>query len=198
VPTRTFNGYHDSMTRRFILLIVLVLAACSPTTFTHDVPNLAQVDANIWRSGQNTSQAGWNWITQIAAGRKVHVIKLNFDAEGSDTIAQKMGFDVLYVPVQPEGDVSIWDDLIDTWKSPDPVTIGKAEDQLAYCLAHSTTDVCLVHCTHGQDRTGLIIGEHRVLHDRWTKDAAYTEMLDHHFHPELHGVHETWESFKAP
>ena len=180
-------------------LLILLLASCSPTTFTHDVPNLAQVDRSIWRSGQITSQDGWDWIAKIAAGRKVHVIKLNFDVEGSDALAQAMGFDVLYVPVQPGGDVAIWDEFRSTpGKAPDPAAVAKAKTQLAYCLARPTTDLCLVHCTHGQDRTGLIIGEHRMLHDGWNKEAAYAEMLAHHFHPELHGVHEAWESFKGP
>jgi hypothetical protein len=180
------------------LLIALALVACSPMVYVHEVPNLVQVDPSIWRSGQITTQEGWEWIAQIAAARKVHVIKLNFDAEGTDTTAQKMGFDLLYVPVQPEGDVGLWDDLLDIWKGPDPAAIDKAEVQLAYCLAHPATDFCLVHCTHGQDRTGFVIGKHRVLHEGWSKDAAYKEMLDHNFHPELHGVHEAWENFKGP
>lgn len=186
------------MLKSTAVLFVLMLVACSPMTYTHGVPNLTQVDANVWRSGQISSQEGWDWIAKVAAGRKVHVIKLNFDVEGSDALAQKMDFDVLYVPVQPEGDVDVLDDLRDTFKQPDPAAIAKAEDQIAYCLEHSATDLCLAHCTHGQDRTGFLIGEHRVLHDGWTKDRAYKEMLEHNFHPELHGVHEAWESFRAP
>src|SRR5258708_33519271 len=30
---------------------------------------------------------------------------------------------------------------------------------------------------------------------RRAKDEAYQEMLSHHFHPTLHGLHEFWESF---
>lgn len=186
------------MLKSIAVALVLALAACSPMILIHGVPNLAQVDANIWRSGQITSQEGWDWIAKIANGRKVHVIKLNFDVEGSDALAQKMGFDVLYVPVQPEGDVDVLDDLRNVWKGPDPVEIDKAEVQIAYCLAHPTTDICLGHCTHGQDRTGFLFGKHRVLHEGWTKDRAYKEMLEHNFHPELHGVQEAWESFKVP
>lgn len=163
--------------------------------YTHGVPNLDQVDTNIWRGGQIPAQEGWDWIAKLAAGRRVHIIKLNFDTEGSDDLAAKMGFDVLFVPVQPEGDQSLWDDIQSVWKGPDPEQIDHAEALLAYCKAHTTTDFCYGHCTHGQDRTGYLFGRHRVLHDGWTKSAAYQEMLDHHFHPELHGVHEAWESF---
>ena len=44
----------------------------------------------------------------------------------------------------------------------------------------------LVHCKHGEDRTGLIIGLHRVYADGWTPEAAYQEMLDLGFHPVLY------------
>ena len=181
-----------------IAFLVLVLTACSPMIYTHGVPNLTQVDTNIYRSGQITTQEGWSWIATIAHGRRVHVIKLNFDTEGSDKIATEMGFDVQYLPVQPEGDQSIWNDVESAFEGPDPVRIDQGLSTLRYCKQHENTDVCLGHCTHGQDRTGLLFGEHRVINDGWTKKAAYQEMLDHHFHPELHGVHEAWENFKSP
>ena len=39
-----------------------------------------------------------------------------------------------------------------------------------------------VHCKHGQDRTGLIIGLYRVFQDHWTPEQAHAEMLDDGFH----------------
>jgi hypothetical protein len=184
------------------LLVVLMLVGCSPTVYTHGVPNLAQVNANIWRSGQITTHEGWDYVHLLAAGRHVHVVKLNFTAEGADdpdSYARsflRMDFD--YEPIQPEGDVGVWDDVLNIWKGPDPSRVNDADTTLAVCLIHPDTDFCLVHCTHGQDRTGYVVGRFRVLHDGWTKHAAYQEMLAHHFHPELPGIHEAWENFKGP
>lgn len=163
--------------------------------YTHGIPNLAQVEANIYRGGQITTQEGWDYLKSLAGTRHVHVIKLNFDTEGSDALGAATGFDVQYVPIQPEGDQSLWDDFLSIWKTPDASHVDQAEAQLAYCQAHPTTDFCYGHCTHGQDRTGYVFGKHRVLHDGWTTDRAYAEMLAHHFHSELHGVHEAWEQF---
>lgn len=177
--------------------LLVVVCACSPMVYTHGVPNLAQVEANIYRSGQITTSEGWDYIAELAHGRTVHVIKLNYENEGSDELAVKRGFDVHLLPVQPQGDQSLWNDAESVWLGPDAKSIEVALEQLAYCKQHVDTDFCLGHCTHGQDRTGFLFGEHRVINDGWTKEAAYSEMLAHHFHPELHGIHEMWERFKG-
>lgn len=56
-----------------------------------------------------------------------------------------------------------------------------------------------VHCKHGQDRTGLVVGLFRVLNANKNihKDinAAYQEMKDYKFHP-LPGLLEYWRKFE--
>lgn len=42
-----------------------------------------------------------------------------------------------------------------------------------------------VHCHGGKDRTGLIIGLHRVENEGWSPEAAFNEMLRYGFHEEL-------------
>lgn len=177
------------------MALVALAVSCSPTVMTHGVPNLARVDGGVWRSGQISTAEGWNYLLAATHAKRLHVIKLNFDNEGSDALAVNLGIDVHVISIQPQGDQDLWDDIEGAFAQPDPMLIDKAEELLS---GATTDDVWLVHCTHGQDRTGLVIGRHRVLHDGWTKDAAYAEMLLNHFHPELHGVHEAWENFKAP
>lgn len=41
---------------------------------------------------------------------------------------------------------------------------------------------CLVHCTHGEDRTGLLVALWRVVHGVGV-DQAYADMMRHGFHP---------------
>lgn len=50
-----------------------------------------------------------------------------------------------------------------------------------------------VHCLHGQDRTGLIIGLERVDQEQWTAERAYAEMLVDGFHPMFLGLREYFE-----
>lgn len=190
--------------KHLILLFAFVaLWACSPMVITHGIPNYAIVgqtpagDPYIVRSGQISTTEGWDYLQSIAHGRKIHVVKLNFDAEGSDTEATRRGWTLVYVPIQPEGDQDVATDIWDTFKVPDAANIARGKSELLTCKLHPDTDLCDVHCTHGQDRTGEIVGEYRVDDDGWTKAAAYQEMRAHNYHPELHGLHERWENYQA-
>jgi hypothetical protein len=179
------------------IALATALLGCSPMVYTHGVPNLAQVDPNIYRSGE-PNEEGWHYIQQLAAGKKIHVIKLNFIGEGSDAVAMDLGMDVVYVPIQPEGDQDVWDDLASTFKSPDEANVNHALTVMSGCLVHPDTDFCVVHCTHGQDRTGYLVGRFRVEHDGWSKSKAYSEMRAHNFHWELHGIADAWEDWTPP
>jgi protein tyrosine/serine phosphatase len=178
------------MTRWLICLLGLLIVGpgCSPTVYTHGVPNLVQVEPGLWRSGQPTTPEAWAYLRRLGIS---NVIKLNFESEGSDDGAGAAGIAVFRAPLQPEGDQDVFDNISNTFKKPD-------KGHIDYALIHlgqfrDPNGGVLVHCTHGQDRTGLIIGLYR-LNEGWTKDAAYKEMLVHHFHSSLHGLHEYWEN----
>ena len=68
---------------------------------------------------------------------------------------------------------------------PDPAAITAALSQI--------TPGTFIHCEHGQDRTGLLVGLHRLSQD-WTPQAAWLEMTNHGFHPALLGLTHYWTS----
>jgi tyrosine-protein phosphatase SIW14 len=55
-------------------------------------------------------------------------------------------------------------------------------NQILAILANPAQKPVYVHCRHGQDRTGLVIGLERVFNEGWTPSAAWNEMLAHGFH----------------
>ncbi len=61
-------------------------------------------------------------------------------------------------------------------------------------LADPTHRPVLVHCQHGEDRTGLIIGLYRVFHQGFSPAKAYAEMLANGFHKALFLLNHYYES----
>lgn len=169
-----------------VLLIASLLLSCSPTVYVHGVPNLVKVHEGLYRSGQITTLDGWKYIASLGITR---VVKLNFDEEGSDDDAIKIGLIVYSLSIEPRGDEDLFDNIANTFIRPDTSNVERAEEMI------ELGDGVLVHCTHGQDRTGYIIGRHRVLFNKWSTDDAYAEMLRNNFHSSLHGLHEAWEDF---
>lgn len=52
-----------------------------------------------------------------------------------------------------------------------------------------------LHCMQGADRTGMMVGIHRVLSDGWQFDRAYSEMRHHHFKPFLIPMRRAVQAF---
>lgn len=152
----------------------------------HNIGNLHQVRPGLWRSAQPVTLADWQYLASQGITK---VVKLNFPTEGSDDLAAQTGISVITLSIQPEGDKNLIDNIKDTFVQPNKQALA------AGLSVVRTGDVVLVHCSHGHDRTGLFVGLVRVLLDGWTKDAAYKEMLEMGFHPELLGLQIFWEEF---
>ena len=157
-------------------------------TSDHGVANLHLVRKGLWRSAQPQTLADWQYLASLGITK---VVKLNFPSEGSDDTAAQAGIQVIVLSIQPEGDKNLIDNIKDTFVQPNQQAL------LAGLSIVRTGGGVLVHCSHGHDRTGLFVGMVRVLLDGWSKDAAYEEMLEMGFHPELLGLQEFWENFRA-
>jgi tyrosine-protein phosphatase SIW14 len=142
--------------------------------------NFAQVSPHpIYRGGQ-PSRDGWLYLKSL--GVKT-VVKLNCPDEGID---DHPDFNIIDCHMPPK-------DFWQAFGKPDPADVARA----VAALRDSPKGPFYVHCLHGQDRTGLVVGEFRVLNDGWTTDQAYAEMMQHGFHPELIDLLRTWEEFVA-
>ena len=169
------------MTRALLLWLLLgLLPSCVRTTETHGIPNLSQVDPGVWRSGQPAGAEGWAYLKSLGVTR---VVKLDFEHEASEDGARAVGIEIVYAAFEPD------ENLLHTVEAPDPGNVDLAVAEL------SKGGGVLFHCLHGQDRTGYVAGRYRVLHDHWSKTAAYHEMLGHGFHPELPGLQRAWDEF---
>lgn len=152
--------------------IVLALTGCAHD----DLPNFAEVETGIYRGGQPTAE-GWEKLKAMGV---TDDLKLNPESEASDDQAQYV--DGVWLHYWP---INLWEQ-----------TFGEPKRWALNCAVSSIHPGTYIHCSHGQDRTGLIVGLYRLQVEHWSKCSAYAEMRAHGFHPELFGLQRAWNEAK--
>lgn len=137
------------------------------------IPNFAIVDQLIYRGGQPDAE-GWVVLKDFGVTR---VIKLNEDSEAIDPVLEGMELFKVQIPASQQ-------------------IITEPDAQYLRDAVGFIEPNTFVHCSHGQDRTGLVIGMYRVLRQGWTKQKAWAEMMGHGFHPILFGLDKAWENLR--
>jgi protein tyrosine/serine phosphatase len=155
-----------------ILLCAAALAGCAglhrkPPSTLDDFPlrRFDRVDAQLYRSGQPSREQ----LRELSARYGIRtVLKLNAGSDDAPPEVKVLHFplNVLLAPQQAELEAI----LTAIEKSPKPL---------------------LVHCTHGEDRTGLIVALYRLRRGT-AETVAYADMLQHGFHP-YYGVKNAWQ-----
>lgn len=131
--------------------LVAVYAPHDPLDSRSELPKL-------WRSAQ-PERAGFNTLVALGVGL---VVKLNTDGEYPD--------DVEMQAISPASLMKVPLNALNPGKDE---TMGIVKEIVA--ALESGVSV-LVHCTHGRDRTGLIIGAFRLMESaHWGFDAVMKE-----------------------
>lgn len=138
------------------------------------IPNLHEVCDGIYRGGQPDVD-GFSYLKELGI---TQVVKLNMDYEGNDDAALGMGMELFKNPIWLGQQV---------FTGPD---VDSLRDVVAFIKAPS-----FIHCTHGIDRTGLIVAIYRLTQG-WKKEDAQKEMLDLGFHKMLVGLWDCWKDFE--
>jgi protein tyrosine phosphatase (PTP) superfamily phosphohydrolase (DUF442 family) len=158
-----------------MLILIVAAPACRTTRLADGVPNFAVVDDGIYRSGQPTPD-GWKYLAAMGI---TNVIKLNPESDSSDAPARALGMAVYNQPI------SLYQLLF-----------GPINARQLQSTVEEIKPGTLIHCQHGQDRTGLAIAMYRVQTCGWTKQKAEEEMLANGFHKELLGLWHCWQTFQ--
>lgn len=129
------------------------------------IPNQQMVDGSIMRGGRpemsdlaELKQMGYKTIINLENDAKVIAAEKAY--------ALQLGFH-----------------YIENRMNASAVPNDQEMEKLIAIMADSRNYPLYIHCKHGQDRTGLVVGLHRVFNDKWKPDVAYQEMLDIGFHP---------------
>jgi protein tyrosine/serine phosphatase len=161
--------------RLIFLVMAIACAGCAGRAPVHGIPNFAEVSPGIYRGGQPAGTEGWRYLQALGVQR---VVKLNSEAEGSDVAAGEIGLEVVSIALPPAS-------LGEVFQEP------AAGDVFAAVEAMRAGNV-FVHCTHGEDRTGLVVGTYRVVAQGWTKERAWREMIARGYHPLFLGLDKFW------
>lgn len=132
----------------------------------------------VYRSGQPETECDWQYLEKL--GIKT-VVKLNefsdkVDAETERCIAKTHHIDVITYYMQPED----WPHNLNLSAHPDEEVLLQAVETLK-----NNNRPVLVHCSHGKDRTGLVVAAYSVLYKNYCKNFAIKEMEHYGANPLL-------------
>ncbi len=165
---------------------MLWLMGCTSTSYNSPakIVNFERASKNLYRSGQLTTSNQWWYVANVLGVKKD--IKLNYPKEGSDNIATNFGITIIEVPMPPSG-------IMDWYKGPGSNAYFYVISEIKESL--DKEEVVLVHCSHGQDRTGIVIGGAKVILLGWNKEVAWEDMREHHYHTIFVGLNKFWNKY---
>jgi protein tyrosine/serine phosphatase len=130
-----------------------------------NITNLVEVAPHFYRGAQ-PDYAGMKALKD--AGVQVDVCLVNDPHVISveNQTAESLGLKFVSIPLSP-------------FKRPSDTDILRFLD----IVNRKDDQPVFVHCQHGRDRTGCMVAIYREVHDHWTPDRAYQEMLNRGFRP---------------
>lgn len=140
-----------------------------------DLPNFHEVHPFLYRSGEPTEagllKAKKHGISTIidlrSAGEGAKAANPKEEAE----LAKKHGLTYINLPMSS--------------KSPTEKQVATVMDAIKTAQSDPSKGAVLVHCAHGSDRTGCLVGIYRVTADKWKYEDAYKEMRHYWFTPKF-------------
>ena len=122
-----------------------------------DLPNMHQVNANLYRGGQPTA-AGFVELQKMGIKTVIDLRESDERAKKEKAMVEAAGMRFINVPLDP-------------WLAPNSVFL---EDLMKY-FDKADNQPVFVHCRRGSDRTGVAIAVYRITHDGWDDEQASEE-----------------------
>lgn len=151
-------------------LIALVSAVLVPQVVfagdDKDLPNFHTVGPSIWRGAAPTAEG----LRKLKQKGVKTIIDLRIEKKGQKeeaAAAKALGLNRIRIPMGSEAPTE------------------KQIKTLFTALENAGNSPVFIHCQHGADRTGAMVGLWRVTHQGWGFDPTYKEMRKYGFKPWL-------------
>lgn len=139
------------------------------------------VAPGIYRGDQPDTLSDYKMLKSLGVKTIINLrMEKNFIMREAE-IADKIGFGFLSFP-------------INALTYPDKATI----DSVLLALTDPSLQPVYVHCQHGRDRTGLVIGLYRTNFEGWNRNHAWAEMIDRGYRPVLVGLSKYFFEYGRP
>lgn len=160
-----------------LAVLALAILGCAPAPTLFGIPRLDVVDAerNVWRSAQPENAAEWRTLRHLGVKYDVVLRKPEeWPSNPHDALASAVGIQVIEIPMPPASAFEVLQapSEHDTERAVSAMELGNA----------------VVHCLHGEDRTGWITMRYRNEVLDWPRAAAWNDAIHHVFHIVLFGL----------
>lgn len=133
--------------------------------YFNDIPNLRYVSGRLLRGGQPSDQ-GLAFLKDIGVRTIINLRTEPVLIAREKIAAERLGLKYVELPTY-------------TVQEPD----AKQFQTFLTVATNPADGPVYVHCYHGRDRTGTMIGAYRIAENGWTFDAAFQEMMACGFRP---------------
>lgn len=164
-----------------VFLIIISLSFLSASARA-EILRFRQVDDGVFRSSELGEESDVETLVNHGIRTVINIRTSSKNVERERPWMERAGIRYLTIPVS-----SIF------------APSKKKMTEIFEVLRNPENHPILLHCQHGKDRTGLIMGLYRVHYQQWTRDEAYAEMREIGFDPRLLGLKRFfWKSDWEP
>lgn len=159
-----------SFTKNHLYFISIIVQFLFAQIAFAQIQNFGTVDTGISRSARPTSEEiqwvqGNNYVSILNLEAGLFSNNPDYVKDESKQAAD-LGLKFFHIPAHPLS--------------------GPTKEQIDEALSYMTdpnNQPVLVHCHHGQDRTGMVIAAYRMKYQGWSYDEAVNEMKAYGFSP---------------
>jgi len=148
-----------------------------------DLPNFHTVHSYLFRGGE-PSQSGVKKLQSLGVKTIVDLRAPSEQTFNEKKEAEQLGLHYLNLPMSSAAPTTKQvTEFNKTVSQAEELNLKASQSGANDSAAAPYPDAVYVHCAHGSDRTGCMIGIWRVTHDQWSYQKAYHEMRKYYFGP---------------